>query len=173
MEKPLVLDREQIPSLDEKELIQLDETRLTKYGATVISVLGAIGAFVLAFVGLSDDAIADQDPGVVLLGAAILLSVAVLAWAMVAAADIQARGRATAANLSLRARPSVTVAPAGVAGSSPGLWCHLKNREKDCQHLVIDSRDNNGSCEYLLARGDELPNWYRHDQIDSWEVKVG
>lgn len=169
----LVDDREKIPALDEPELMQLNETRLAKLGQSVVAALGAVAAGVVAFIGLNNDVIKEQNPGLVLVGAAFLIAISILAWAIVAAADIRARGAVTAANLGLRARPSLTVAPAGASGESSGLWCHLVGREKGDTHLVVDSRVVRGDNEYLLARNDETPRWYKHSEIDSWEVKAG
>lgn len=173
LKRPLGTDREQIPALDELELIQLDETRLSKLAKVIVGVVGVLGAGLLTFIGLNNDTIEKEDPGLALLGAGVLLAVALLAWAMVASADIRARGNVAAANLALRARPNLTIAPAGVGGQSSGLWCHIAGREKADLHLVIDSRVVSGTSEFLLARNDEVPRWYKQDQIDSWEVKAG
>ncbi len=173
LKQALVNDREQIPALDEPELIQLDETRLSKVARSIVSVVGVLGAGLLAFLGLNNEAVEKQDPGFVLFGAGILLAVALLAWAIVVSADIRARGVATAANLALRARPHLTIAPAGVGGKSAGLWCHIAGREKDDLHLVVDSRTVAGKSRFLLARNDEVPRWYKEEEIDRWEVKTG
>jgi hypothetical protein len=173
LKNPLGSDREQIPALDEPELIQLDETRLSKVGKSVVGVVGVLGAGILTFLGLNNDTVEDQDPGLVLLGAGVLLAVSLLAWAIVVSADLRARGAAAAANLALRARPSITIAPAGAVGESSGLWCHIRGREKGDLHFVVDSRVVGGNSEFLLARNDETPRWYKQDQIDRWEVKTG
>lgn len=171
LKQPVGNDREQIPALDEPELIQLDETRLSKVAKSVVGVVGVLGSGLLTFLGLNNETVEAQNPELVLLGAGILLAVSLLAWAIVVSADIGARGVATAANLSLRARPHLTIAPAGVGGQSSGLWCHIVGREKEDLHLVVDSRVVRGNSEFLLARNDEVPRWYKQGEIDSWEVK--
>lgn len=173
LKQALVDDREKIPALDEQELIQLDETRLSKLARSTVTVVGVLGAGLLTFLGLNNDTIEERDPSIVLLGAGILLAVSLLAWAIVASADIRARGDATASNLALRARPHLTIAPAGTGGQSSGLWCHIAGREAGDLHLVVDSRSLNGKSEYLLARNDEVPAWYAQNKIDRWEVKSG
>jgi hypothetical protein len=173
LKKPLVNDREQIPALDEPELIQLDETRLSKIAKATISAVGVLGGGLLTFLGLNNDTIEKQNPGLVLLGAGFLLAVSLLAWAIVASADIRARGVTTASNLALRTRPHVTIAPPGDAGKSSGLWCHIAGREKADLHLVVDSRVVGAKSEFLLARNDEMPRWYKQEEIDSWEVRSG
>ena len=95
-------DRETIPSLDEDELIQVSTTDLAKIGASVAAVIAVIGAAALTAVGL-DKVPDDVSKGLVVLGAAIILAFGLLAWGMVAAADVQARGTVTSANLALRA----------------------------------------------------------------------
>ena len=110
-------DRTTIPTLDETKLIALNETRMLKVGTSVVGVLGAIGAGVLTFIGLANSDIKAQDPGLVLAGAAFIFAVSILAWAIVAAADIGARGQATAANLALRAKAfSQNVTPSEARG---------------------------------------------------------
>jgi hypothetical protein len=175
MGEPMTIeaDRERIPALEENELIQLDETRLSKLAKTVSATTGVLGAGLLTFLGLNNDTLEEQDPGLVLFGAGVLLAVSLLAWAIVSAADIRARGAATAANLALRARPNLTIAAPGAAGSSAGLWVHIAGRESADMHLVIDSRDVAGKTEFLLARSDETPAWRSIADLDSWEVKTG
>jgi hypothetical protein len=171
LQKPLVEDRELIPALDEDQLIQLDETRLAKIGQSVVAVIGVVLAGVLGLVGLQDDAIQEQNPGLVLLGVALVVAISILAWAIVAAADIRARGTVTAANLALRARPNLTIAPAGASGMASGLWCHIGGNGSDDYHLVVDSRVVAGTTEYLLARNDETPGWYEFSTIDAWTME--
>jgi hypothetical protein len=171
LQKPLVDDREQIPALDEDQLIQIDETRLAKLGQSVVAVIGVILAGVLGFVRLQNDDVQAQNPGLVLLGVALVVAVSILAWSIVAAADLRARGAVTAANLALRARPSLTIAPAGATGGASGLWCHIEGRESGDFHLVVDSREVSGKTEYLLARDDERPKWYKFSDIDRWTME--
>lgn len=171
-------NRQLIPTLDESKLISLDETRLQKVGAKVAGVLGTIGAGVLTFIGLTVDEIKERDPGLVLASAGIILAVSILAWAIVSAADISARGRATAANLALRALPSSTavVAPSGEPGGSAGLWAHIKGRESEDWHFVVGTRqvDDSGEVvsQLLLARNDEDPTWKPLSDLDKFKVET-
>ena len=167
-------DRSAIPTLDELELIKVNETALQNIGTKVASVISGIAASVLALVGLTSDDIADQSKGIVLLAAGIIIATGILAWAIVSAADIRARGEAAAANLTLRRLPMWTTvsAPAGAPGVAAGLWVHIRGRESSDKHLVVSSRMANGTNEFLLARNDETPTWHPVDQLDSWEVKA-
>lgn len=173
LKQPLVEDREKIPALNEPELMQLDEMRLSKVAQSIVSVVGLLGAGFLTFLGLNNDTIQDQNPGLVLFGAGILLAGSLLAWAVVAAADIRARGLAAASNLALRARPHLTIASAGVGGKSSGLWCHIAGREKADLHLVVDSRVVGGYSEFLLAREDEHRVGTNKTKLTPVEVKSG
>ncbi len=167
-------DRGSIPKLDEAELIKLNESNLQKIGTKVAGVIGVLAAATLTTVGLKQNDIEGVATGLVLLGAAAIVAMAILAWALVSAADIRARGQATAANLALRALPIVTTvsAPAGVPGTSAGLWVHIKGREAGDKHLVIGTRPKDNKTEVLLARNDETPTWHALDKLDNWEVKT-
>lgn len=170
-------DRDDIPKLDEPELIQSGEVRITKYVAPLVGVITVALAAVTSNTGLGLPAkftdLPHEAQGPVGLGILLLVASVILSVAGVSAADIQARGHATAANLTLRARPPLTIAPPGAAGTSLGLRVNRHGFDSTLKWTVITTRESAGKTQFLLARAGDEPAWVAQNELSGWELGSG
>ena len=167
-------DRESIPKLDEPELIQTSETRITKYAVPLIGVVTLTLTALLPNTGLGElpsyKELEERGEAFVGLGLLLVLSSIILGVAHIAAADIRARGEATAANFALRARPALVIAPPGAAGMSLGLKVTRKGYGTDQPWTVIDAREKGAVTRFLVARGTDEPVWIDWADVTGWSV---
>lgn len=167
-------DRESIPKLDEPELIQTAETRITKYAVPLIGVVTLTLTALLPNTGLGNlpsfNELGERAQAFVGLGLLLVLSSIILGVAHIAAADIHARGEATAANFALRARPALVIAPPGAAGTSLGLKVTRQGYGADQPWTVIDAREKGSVTRFLVARGTDEPVWVAWEEITGWSV---
>lgn len=167
-------DRDDIPKLDEPELIQSGEVRITKYVAPLVGVITVALAAVTSTTGLGLPAkftdLPAEAQGPVGLGILLVVASVIASVAGVSAADIRARGHATAANLALRARPPLMVSPPGAPGTSLGLRVNRQGFDSTLKWTVITTREATGTTEFLLARAGDEPAWVAQSQLSGWEL---
>ncbi|MGZ4803603.1 MAG: hypothetical protein ACXV9P_13435 [Acidimicrobiia bacterium] len=175
MIKDVVTDRTKIPDILETQLITVDSTALQKEAKLVAGTVGVLAAAAFTALGFNAGDVQGVQRAYTLLAVTIVVAVALLSWAIVAAADINSRGRVTAANFQLRAQPpSMNVtSPPGAPGTSAGLWVHVKGEDGDDLELVVDSRTHDGETQLLLGKGTATPKWHKLDELDRFETRVG
>lgn len=168
-------DRDTIPELDENQLIKTNLTTITKIATPLLGVLTLGLGGVLTNAGLGAipkfKDLPAQAQGPVGLGLLIMVATLILGVAVIMAADLKARAMVGAANLALRNRAPIVIAPPGAAGTSAGLRVKRQGFGSDDEWLVISGQTNSSGTKLLVARGDDTATWIPISEVTNWEVK--
>lgn len=169
-----ITDRESIPKLDEPELIQTAETRITKYAVPLIGVVSLALVALIPNTGLGSlppfEELPEKVQAFAGLGLLLVLASIILGVAVIAAADIRARGEATAANFALRARPAIVIAPPGTSGTNAGLTVTRRGYSADEPWTVIDVQEAGTATRLLVARDQDVPTWIEWSEVIGWSL---